>query len=112
MLDAIIGTVMFLVGFLCIFRTYKNRSIISVNEIFHEQDKEKYEVVNEKKFLRLQNIKSLFNAVYPISGGILFLFYGSKVNTLEAVALLLGVLALASNLIFSGLAMKYVKTKN
>lgn len=111
MSDSIIGIIMFLVGFLCILRTYKNRNIISVNEIFDGKDKDKYKVVNEKKFLRLQNIKSLFKAVYSFSGGILILLYGSKVYILTVWVFLLGILVLASNFLFSNLAMKYVRSK-
>jgi hypothetical protein len=90
-------------GIGCILLTYKNRYRINSTRIFFKKDI--YEVVNEKRFLKLLNIKSLFIGVSFISISILGLWWSSKIYILAAI--ILG----ASHYIFSLLCMKYVKPK-
>lgn len=103
MSHTILGIIGLFVGVGVLLLTYKNRYKITNTNIFFKKDI--YEVVDEKKFLRLQNIISLFVGVSFICISILGLWWSSKVYIL--VAIIQGV----SHYIFSLLAMKYVKLK-
>ncbi|MGH4052525.1 MAG: hypothetical protein ACREVX_14550 [Clostridium sp.] len=103
MSHTILGIIGLFSGVGVLLLTYKNRYIITNTNIFFKRDI--YEVVNEKKFLRLQNIISLFVGVSFISISILGLWWSSEVYVL--VAIIPG----ASHYIFSLLCMKYVKLK-
>jgi len=103
MSHTILGIIGLFAGVEILLLTYKNRCKIDNTIIFFKKDI--YEVVNEKQFLRLQNIISLFVGVAFISISILGLWWSSKVYIL--VAIIPG----ASHYIFSLLSMKYVKLK-
>jgi len=99
----ILGIIALFAGVGGLLLTYKNRYKITNTNIFFKKDI--YEVVNEKKFLRLQNIISLFVGVSFISISILGLWWSSKVYILAVI------IPGASHYIFSLLCMKYVKLK-
>ena len=103
MFHIILGIMCFIVGFFGLLQTYKNRYKINVTGFFLKKDK--YEVINEKKFLRLQNIKSLFMAVTFIILGVSGLWCSSKIYILAAI------IPGASNYIFSNIGMKYTKLR-
>ena len=103
MLRTILGVICLLGGVLGLVMTYKNRYKITITAIFLKRDK--YEVVNEKKFLRLQNIKSLLLAVSFICIGVLGICWSTKVYILAAI--IPGVL----NYIFSAIGKEYVRLK-
>jgi glycerol uptake facilitator-like aquaporin len=99
----ILGIIGLFAGVGVLLLTYKNRYKITNTNIFFKQDV--YEVVNEKGFLRLQNIISLFVGISFISISILGLWWSPKVYILAAM------ISGASHYIFSLLCMKYVKPK-
>lgn len=103
MFHTILGILCLLVGLFGFLQTYRHRFKINITGFFLKKDK--YEMVNEKKFLRLQNIKSLFMAVSFIIIGILGLWRSSKFYILAAI--IPGI----SNYIFSNICIKYVKLK-
>ena len=69
MSHTILGIICLFTGVWVLLFTYKNRYKITNTNIFFKKDI--YEVVNDKKFLRLQNIISLFVGVSFISISIL-----------------------------------------
>ncbi|MGK0466142.1 hypothetical protein [Clostridium sp.] len=105
MFYTILGILYLLLGIWSLLGTYKNRYKINMAAIFSKKDIARYEMDNEKKFLKLQNIKSLFISVSFISIGILGLCWSSEGYILMAI--ILG----ASNLIFSNCGIDYVKLK-
>lgn len=105
MFYTIIGILDLLLGVGGLFLTYKNRYKINMAAIFSKKDRARYEIDNEKKFLRLQNIKSLFIDVSFISMGVLGLCWSPKIYILMAI------IPGASSLIFSNLGIEYVKLK-
>jgi hypothetical protein len=103
MSPTILGIGFLFAGVGVILLTYKNRYKITNTNIFFKKDT--YDVVNEKKFLRLQNIMSLFVGVSFISTCILGLWWSSKVYILATI------IPVAYHYIFSLLCMKYLKPK-
>jgi len=103
MSHTILGVIVLFAGVGVLLLTYKNRYKITNTNIFFKKDI--YEVVNEKKFLRLQNIISLLIGVSFIIISTLGLWWSSKVYIL--VAIIPG----ACQYIFYLLCMKYVKLK-
>jgi hypothetical protein len=99
----ILGIIGLLAGVGDLLFTYKNRCKITNTNIFFKKDI--YEVVNEKEFLRLQNIMSLFVGVAFISISILGLWWNPKVYILASI------IPGSSHYIFSLRCMKYVKPK-
>ncbi len=81
--------------------SYKNRYKINITTIFLKKDK--YEVINKEKFLRLQNIKSLFLDISFIFTGVLGLWWSSEVYIMAAI------IPGASNYIFASIGDKYVR---
>jgi LPXTG-motif cell wall-anchored protein len=105
MFYTIIGILDLLLGFGGLLLTYKNRYKINMAAIFSKKDMARYEIDNEKKFLRLQNIKSLFLDVSFISIGVVGLWGSSKIYILMAI------IPAASSIIFSNIGIDYVKLK-
>ena len=103
MSHTILGIIVLFAGVGCLLLTYKNRYKITNTRVFFKKDI--YEVVNQKKFLRLQNIEALFVGVSFISISILGLWWSSKVYILATI------IPGASYYMFSLLCMKYVKLK-
>lgn len=103
MFHIIVGIMCLTVGLFGLLQTHKNRYKINITGFFLKKDK--YEVINEKKFLRLQNIKSLFLAVAFIIIGASGLLWSSKIYILAAI------IPGASNYIFSNIGIKYTKLK-
>ena len=105
MFYTIIGISLLIFGFWALLDTYKNRYKINMAEIIFKKERDRYEVDNEKKFLRVKNIKSLFIAVSLIIIGVLGLLWSTKVYYVG------GMILGASNYIFSVLVIKYLKPK-
>ena len=103
MITKIIGIINLLLGLILLLRAYKNRKIISITTIFHKKDK--YVIVNEKKFLKLQNIKSFYNALSCIGMGVIVLFWWPEGYLFSFF--IIG----TDDYIFSNLAIEYVKLK-
>jgi hypothetical protein len=103
MFHTILGIMCLIVGLFGLLQTYKNRYKINITGFFLKKDK--YEVINEKKILRLQNIKSLFLALTFLIIGSSGLLWSSKIYILAAI------ITGASNYIFSNIGIKYTKLK-
>lgn len=101
MLNTILGVAFLFLGFFGLIMSYKNRYKIDITAIFFKKDK--YEVINKEKFLRVQNIKSLFLDISFIFIGALGLWWTSEVYIFAAI--ILG----ASNYIFAAVGEKYVR---
>jgi len=100
-----IGVLNLLLGVFGLLLTYKNRYKINMAAIFSKKNRARYEMDNEKKFLRLQNIKSLLLDVSFISIGVLGLFWSPNVY------IFMGIIPGAATLIFSNIGIDYVKLK-
>jgi len=105
MFYTIIGISLLLLGFWGLLDTYKDRYKINMTAMCFKKDRDRYEVDNEKKFLRLQNIKSLCIAVSFISIGVLGLWWSSEFYFVGAM------IPGSFNYIFSVLVIKYLKLK-
>jgi hypothetical protein len=100
-----LSILLLIVGFLSIPRTYKNRKIVNIIEMYRDKDNYKYEVANEKQFLKLQNIKAILMAIIIISIGILSIMVSYKF-------LILCLISPISDFIFSRLCKKQLKLKD
>ena len=105
MINLLSGILFLLLGASFLLKWYKNRNKTDINALLYEYDKNKYEIVDENKLLKLQNIKYLLNTVCCFSIGILGLYLSYNFY-------LLGIAIIGTlRFIFDGLSKQYVKLK-
>lgn len=102
--NLVIGIILLVVGFISIPGTYKNRKKINISRIYTAKDSDKYEVANEEKFLKLQNVKEISLVVICISVGTLGIWKGPEFFILCLISPI-------SDFIFSRLCKEHLKLK-
>ncbi|MEK6266775.1 MAG: hypothetical protein N2B06_18700 [Clostridium sp.] len=103
-INLVLSILLLVVGILSIPRTYKNRKILNIIEMYRDKDNHKYEVANEKQFLKLQNIKGILMVIIIISIGALSIMVSYKF-------LILCIISPISDFIFSRLSKEHLKLK-
>ncbi|WBW97670.1 hypothetical protein [Oceanirhabdus sp. W0125-5] len=102
-MNILLGTISVIFGISGLIYTYKNRNKVKVAEIFYPQSK--YEVMDEKNFLKLQKVLGFLYSSYIIIIGIL----GTLVNT---DFFLLACFVTLLFPLFLGFGEKYVRVKS